>query len=314
MNNSIDRRRKGRTAWLSLACGIGLSGCAATTAFVTDLSDLATPMTSVPKMSTTDDPATLRLQPLAPTSRVVSTRSYSVGAPYTSRVGEPMLSVKNYAVAERVATATALRDFEQLCERLLGKDPGRCTGSPLGSVRADLGSLFEVRGAVATPDGEYFAVSMPVTDKGVVIYLLVDPEGRLRRGAYVAWHRSDTRGSGVGGVPLVEVVPEIPLDTDSPMFTFENQQSIAERGPGYLNYELVYVGSRSTGRGDNLLLSYREYARQKTDYLVFEQGLQYPASQRDIEVAGLRLHVDAVDPEKITFRVVEDAQRGAEHK
>lgn len=290
-------------AGLALVCAIGVSACAGAKLFAEDIAARATLAPATRE--------TLRLQPLASTTQNVLTRSYSVGESYTSRVGEPMLSVKNYAVSERVARATALRDFEQLCDRLMSEEPGLCMEAPLGSVRGGLGSVFDVQGAVSTPDGDYFALALPSSDKRDVIYLLVDTEGRLRRGAYVVWRRADSKGYSVAGVPLAEAVVELPLDDEAPLFTFENQQTLAASGPGYLNYDLVYLGSRSTPRGDNIFLSYREYGRQATDHLMFEQNLQYPASQRDIDAAGLRLHVETADAETITFRVVEDSQRGA---
>ncbi|MBI5504372.1 MAG: hypothetical protein HY899_06200 [Deltaproteobacteria bacterium] len=304
--NRTNRRRDRGGVGLLIVCGLVLSGCAGAKSLAEDIAARATLAPAAPE--------TLRLRPLAPTTSNVFTRSYRVGESYTSRVGEPMLSVKNYALNERVARATALRDFEQLCGRLFSEEPGRCKQSPLSNVHGGLASVFDVQGAVSTSDGDYFAVSLPVTDSKEVIYLLVDPNGRLRLGGYVAWRRTDSKGYSAAGVPLVEEIPKSPLDSETPLFTFENQQSVAASGPGYLNYDLIYMGSHATARGDNIFLSYREYARQTADHLMFEQTLQYPGSQHDIDVAGLRLHVESADPESVTFRVVEDSQRGAGHE
>ncbi len=304
--NRMGRRRDGSTAWLLFVCGIWLSGCASVQSLAEDMASRATLAPTTPE--------TLRLRPLASTASSVSTRSYRVGEAYTSRVGEPMLSVKNYEVGEKVARATALRDFEQLCGRLLSNEPGSCSDSPLVSVRGGTGSVFEVQGAVSTLDGDYFALSLPAANKKDVAYLLVDTKGRPRPGAYVAWRQADSNGYSVAGVPLVEVSPDIPLDDDAPLFAFDNQQAVAASGPGYLNYELVYLGRRSTAGGDSIVLSYREFARQSPDHVTFEQTLPYPVSQRDIDIAGLRLRVDATGPESITFRVVGDSRRGAEQR
>jgi hypothetical protein len=51
-----------------------------------------------------------------PTStRTVLQKDYALGARRVARVSEPMLSVKNYTVADRVVAAVVLEDFEQPC-------------------------------------------------------------------------------------------------------------------------------------------------------------------------------------------------------
>ena len=53
------------------------------------------------------------LQPLAPVRRDIYTKSYRLGETYTVKVGEPVVSIKNYSITEKVGRATALRDFGQ---------------------------------------------------------------------------------------------------------------------------------------------------------------------------------------------------------
>ena len=309
-----NQNRQGRGSIASrclLVCCIGVAGCATVKSVSSDFASVAEDVAAHARLA----PApleTLRLEPPSSTTTKVLTRSYRVGESYTSRVGEPMLSVKNYSLRHQVVHASALRDFQQVCDRLLSEKPGACADAPLSSVHGSLGTVFDVQGMITTPDGDYFAVSLPVPDGKDVVYLLVDENGHLRAGGYVAWHRNDSRGHSVSGLPLAEVVPPFPIDEESPLFKLDSEETFTGSGSGYLNYDLVYAGSRATDRGDSVFLSYREYGRQKTDHLVFEQNLQYSITDRDIQVAGLRLHVDTANPESITFSVVEDdSEHGA---
>lgn len=299
---------------LLLCCSIGLAGCSTVQAVAFNMKSATENVAAHARLAPAVE-ETLRLQPPTSTTTSVFTRSYRVGESYTSRVGDPMLSVKNYSLRHQVVRASALRDFQQLCDRVLSKAPGPCSDAPLDNVHGSLGSVFDVHGRIVTPDGEYFAVSLPVADRKDVVYLLVDANGRLRQGAYVAWHRNDSRGYSIEGMPLAEVIPQFAIDGEEPLFTLDQQETFAGSGPGYLNYDLVYGGNRTTDKGESVFLSYREYARQTTERLVFEQSLQYRVTDHDIQVAGLRLHVDTANPESITFSVVEDSsQHGDEQK
>lgn len=247
------------------------------------------------------------LQPLAPVRRDIFTRSYRVGEVYTARAGESVVSVKNYSVTERVGHATALRDFRQSCKRLLSSEAGDCTSGPLSLVRGAMGTVFDVIAAVTLPDGQYFAVALP-SESGTHAYLLVDPTGRLRRGAYVASRDADSHGYALGRVPVLQQRVDLPLDAEAPLFSFESVERFVFMGPGYLSFDLVFSGRRTAQHGESYSLLYREFGRDSTDAPAFEQALVFPVTQQEIEVGHLRIRVESVTPEEIRFSVVEDAQ------
>ena len=84
---------------------------------------------------------TVALQPLAPVRRDIFTRSYRLGEPYTVHTGQPVVSIKNYSVTEKVGHATVLRDFAQNCtggwpRRKVGRQQLGTAASFVGYVNA----------------------------------------------------------------------------------------------------------------------------------------------------------------------------------
>lgn len=59
---------------------------------------------------------TVYLEPAPTDSRTVISKNYTIGGRRRAAVGEPVVGVRNYTAAERVTSATVLRDFRQLCE------------------------------------------------------------------------------------------------------------------------------------------------------------------------------------------------------
>ncbi len=248
------------------------------------------------------------LQPLAPVRRDIFTRSYRLGETYSVHTGGSVVSIKNYAITERVGRATVLRDFGQTCtRRFFGREPTLCESSPLSAVRGAMGNVFDVVAAVTVPDGQYFAVALPSDGKSQV-YLLVDPTGRLRRGAYVAWREDLSPGTSLGHVPLVELAPKPALQPDAPLFSFESVERFVFMGPGYLSFDLIFTGTRDTARGELITFNYREFGRDSTDTATFERPLQFPASEPVIELDKLRIEVEPVGYGELRFRVIADGQ------
>lgn len=250
---------------------------------------------------------TVALQPLAPVRRDIFTRSYRIGETYTARTGEAVVSIKNYSITERVGRATVLRDFAQTCRGFLGRRTTLCDSQPLEAVRGALGGVNDVVAAVTLSDGQYFAVALP-SDGRSQVYLLVDTTGRLRRGAYVAWRENMSPGMTLGRVPLVELEPDVALDSDSPLFSFESVERFVFMGPGYLSFDLVFTGTRDTVRGELYTFSYREFGRDSTDRPAFERSLQFPVSEPVIEVGPVRIEVEPIGYEQLRFRVIGDGQ------
>lgn len=251
---------------------------------------------------------TVALQPLAPVRRDIYTRSYRLGDTYTARTGETVVSIKNYAITEKVGRATVLHDFAQTCGAgFLGRDNGPCEDSPLSAVRGAIGNVFDVVAAVTLEDGQYFAVAPP-SDGRSQVYLLVDPTGRLRRGAYVAWREELSPGMTLGRVPLAEFAPERALSSETPLFSFETVEKFVYLGPGYLSFDLVFTGTRDTLRGELVTFDYREYGRDSNDKPAFERMLQFPASQPVIELDKLRIEIVPMGYDQLRFRVIADGQ------
>lgn len=252
---------------------------------------------------------TVVMQPLAPVRRDIYTRSYRLGEAYTAGVGETVISVKNYSVTERVGRATVLRDFGQMCKRSWPRQgpPVLCESDPYVAVRGAMGTVFDVVAAVTLTDGQYFAVALP-SDGRSQVYLLVDPTGRLRQGAYLAWREDLSPGYSLGRVPLLELEPEVALGSREPLFSFESVEKFVFMGPGYLSFDLVFTGTRDTLRGELVHFSYREFGRDSTDRPAFERVLQFPTSERVIEVERLRIEVEPLGYNELRFRVIADGQ------
>lgn len=250
---------------------------------------------------------TVALQPLAPVRRDIYTRSYRLGDAYLARTGETVVSIKNYSITEKVGRATVLRDFAQNCRRLFRGESSPCDDSPLSAVRGAMGDVFDVVGAVTLSDGQYFAVAPP-SDGRSQVYLLVDPTGRLRRGAYVTWREELSPGTTLGRVPVVELEPGLALSSEEPLFSFESVEKFVFMGPGYLSFDLVFAGTRDTLRGELVTFVYREFGRDSTDKPTFERQLQFPSSQPVLEIEKLRIEVEPVGYDQLRFRVIADGQ------
>lgn len=291
------RRSAGLAAALGVAVALLLGGCSSLQAF----SAMFAPAADAPAKGT------IALQPLAPVRRDIYTRSYRLGDAYLARSGETVVSIKNYSITEKVGRATVLRDFEQNCRRFFGGGPTPCDDSPLSAVRGAMGNVFDVVGAVTLSDGQYFAVAPP-SDGSSQVYLLVDPTGRLRRGAYVAWREELSPGMTLGRVPLVELEPGLALSSEEPLFSFESVEKFVFMGPGYLSFDLVFTGTRDTLRGELVTFAYREYGRDSTDKPTFERALQFPVSQPILEVERLRIEVEPIGYNQLRFRVIADGQ------
>ena len=184
-----------------------------------------------------------------------------------------------------------------------------CTEMPLAAVRGEAGAVFDVAAAAVTSSGRFFAVAMPAGDASEV-YLLVDPAGRVRPGAYVAWREALLPGQALGRVPLREYSPKPAIESEEqPLFSFETVDSFAPGAAGYLSFDLVYTGTRDTPRGEVTTYLYREYARDRADKVVFERPLTFPVSSPVVAVGDLRLEVEPVGYSEIRFRVIQDGRR-----
>lgn len=238
-------------------------------------------------------------------TREVQSKNYQVGEHYRAAKDAPMLSVKNYTVAEQVVRAVALEDFSQTCGGSLLSGSGPCDSAPLSWVRGNLGDTFDVVGVTTISDQPFLMVAL--AGRGGRAFLLVDDRGYLRPGAYLAWRSDDDERFHVRGVPHDLVATDRPLEPAGPLFSLESDERFVSKGTSYLNFDVVFLGTRSGPRGDVYELAYREYRRERAQRPVFEQRLPYPITQTTVDLLGLRLKVDAVDASGIGFTVVQEA-------
>jgi hypothetical protein len=57
-----------------------------------------------------------------------------------------------------------------------------------------------------------------------------------------------------------------------------------------------------------MAFNYREFGRESTDRPTFERLLQFPTSQKVIEIEKLRIEVEPYGYNELRFRVVADGQ------
>lgn len=306
----------GRNGLRSSFARRGLGKVLATAVAIASLGAGCSSMGNIVRLRGSDEPAAtprkaesvrVEVQPLAPVRRDVYTRSYRVGETYDSARGETMVSVKNYSVTERVGRATALAPFQQECRRRFSREPRPCDDAPLASVRGAAASVFDVVGAVEMLDGSYFVVHMPSDGKSET-FLLVDPNGRLRRGDYVAWREPQSHGFALGRLPVATMTPDFGLASDVALFAFETVERFVYMGPGYLSFDWTFLGTRTTPRGDVFVISYREFGRDSGDSPSFVRTAAYPVDQKEIAIGALRAKIEAVGDASIRFQVVADDQ------
>ncbi|MFT4569671.1 MAG: hypothetical protein ACI8TX_000367 [Hyphomicrobiaceae bacterium] len=238
-------------------------------------------------------------------TRTVMSKSYRVGEAYRVRVNTPLVSVKNYTVAERVTRAVALEDFEQTCAGVLSGTGQACSGLPLSSIRGGLGDTFDIAGTAEAGGQTYFMVGLPAA--GARVYLLVDSNGYLAEGAYVAWRSSTDERFHVRGMPHGLVAPPRSLQTAGPLFSLESDETFVSSGARYLNYDIFYRGTGNDVRGEIYRLVYREYGRSASPVPIFQQNLAYPMAQGTIDILGLRMKISGADASGIGFTVVQEA-------
>jgi hypothetical protein len=248
-------------------------------------------------------------QGLPSVTRTVMSKSYRVGEPYRVALGAPMISVKNYNVAERVARAVALEDFEQACGSLLSGGSRSCADAPLSYIRGSLGDTFDIAGVTQVGGVDYYMVALPAETGHA--YLLVDGAGHLARGGYLAWRDAKDERYHVRGMPHDLLAPSRRVESAGPLFGLESDETFVAGGARYLNYDIIYGGLRPSIRGEVFTLIYREYGRDGGQIPVFEQHLPYPVGETTIDLLGLRLAVTDAAADGIAFSVAQEALPGS---
>lgn len=207
-------------------------------------------------------------------TKEVALKTYTIGVTQTSNVGEPIVRVKQYTVVERQSALKATNDFV-------------ISGGLLDvavNVNGKAGQLYEIVGAVGS---DLRAIKIP----GTHLVFGITEEGKFS-GIAAAF---DYLRAPIHGVNVYKIEPE------STIFLPAKSQQVLDGYP-YKNHELLYSGSSL----NDFKLLYREYSLADLIRPAFSQELVYPIHSKSIRFRGYRIEILNVNPESITYRVVEE--------
>jgi hypothetical protein len=207
------------------------------------------------------------------TVREISERSYRIGEPQTTIVGDVLIRVRHYFVEDAgVTSVQANKDF-------------RVRGGGF-DIPFEEGQNLEVAGSRTIDGARYFLVPVEASQLGIggVVSLQVDEDGRIYKkildGGAIFTFRADPIDGRL-----------IPVE-----------QTAALKSRPFENYEIVFNGSD----GQAMRFTYREYSPDDLARTAFFQDLSYPISARTIRFRKLQLDVLGLDDGSITFSVRSD--------
>jgi hypothetical protein len=224
-------------------------------------------------------------------------KSYEVGVTRTAAVGEPIVAVKDYFVTTEDVGAVVIptESFEVWA---IGPTVTRimvgAAGTPI-PVAAD-----------TTADGKRFHIIETAVAVGkpgyIAIGLYIDDDGKMRldrrRQHFVSASDSTKKKSDASA----EVPRGVRLTPPQTLFPYsQNKREIVE-AKGYVNYEIIFTGRSS----DQLTFMYREFSKDDLARQAFFQQLTYSASEPIFRFRNLRVRVDRISNEGLTYTVLED--------
>jgi hypothetical protein len=222
-------------------------------------------------------------------------KNYQLGLTQTASVGDIVVAVKDYYVTTEDAgkVVTPSNNFIVFWSGDLTNAVPLVTGAG--------GSTIPVV-AEATLDGKrYYVIEGPSrVIAGMVTGVYIGEDGTIRtdrrRGrntkAPADSPAHDGQEVGLG----LKIVP--PNTT----FAYSEVKHTEVEAKGYVNYDIIFTGKA----GDQLNFVYREYSRDDMARQAFFQNLTYAASEPTIRFRNLRLRIDRVNNEGITYAVVGD--------
>lgn len=207
------------------------------------------------------------------TVREISERSYRIGAPQTTIVGDVLVRVRHYFVEDAgVTSVQANKDF-------------RVRGGGF-NIPFKEGQNLEVAGSRTIEGARYFLVPVEANQLGIggVVSLQVDEDGRIYKkvldGGAIFTFRTDPVDGRL-----------IPVE-----------QTAALKSKPFENYEIVFNGSD----GQAMRFTYREYSPDDPARTAFFQDFSYPISAKTIRFRKLQLDVLGLDDGSITFSIRSD--------
>lgn len=206
-------------------------------------------------------------------------KNYEVGKPLTVNVGDPMVKVQDYwEDSFEEPSATPNKSFTM-------------TGGPV-SVAFQAGQSYQVKGRLAVDGKDYQVVANQSNPVQYQAALLGD-DGKLLPRIVVT-------GPGMNGGHVLVIYT---LQISPPDATLVRQpKAKVNTNKGFINYELLF-----TGVTDNAInLTYREFSPEGLARVAFFQNLTYPRNSPTVTFRNLKMSIDQVSGDSITFRVLED--------
>ncbi len=197
--------------------------------------------------------------------------NYTLNEPITVFTGERMIQVKDYFVEKYQVPIMAV-DTDYTINEVSGKK----------------GDRFNIIGTTKKGKQSFYVVKVPAKDIfSDYWHVLVSEEGRL----YHKYYDDDNH----------KMLGEIEYMPSNLRFMEVYNEEI-KSSSGYINYEIIYSGTD----GNAIKMLFREYTADDLIRPAFHQELIYSASSNTIRFKNLRISIDDVNSESISFKVIED--------
>lgn len=217
-------------------------------------------------------------------SKHVIAKSYTINTQQIAFIGEPMISVKDYNVVEKMSDKLKSSEDFFLSTMLHGR------------LAFQKGETFTLEGNCDIDGKQYKVVKHTNLDFGSVsAKLLIDNDGVI-----INKHLNHIL---LGMASNHHVIAQSTYTYEPASVRLLNEK-ITETSvsKGSLNYELVYTGKDK----DSLKILYREYTSEDMAKPSFYQTLTYDLNSKKIRFKNITMQIISLDNEKITFTVVSD--------
>jgi hypothetical protein len=199
-------------------------------------------------------------------------KNYTIGVSKTIYIGDALISVNDYY------------ELQQSTPILVSSNAYRIFGGEFGAsieYSGPMGDKLELRGQF---DDDYVMVLPQVPLVGLLV---------AKSGTFL--------GSAVNLTGYTTLIYTYKIDPPTTQFTLDSAKSV-DTSAGFINYEIVYTGRSS----ESLNFLYREYTPDNIARVPFYQNLMYPTTSHVIRFKNLRIRIDNITDEGITFTVLQD--------
>lgn len=205
--------------------------------------------------------------------------NYEVGKPLTVNVGDPMVKVQDYwEDSFEEPSATPNKSFTM-------------TGGPVNLAFLE-GQSYQVKGRMAVEGKDYQVVANQSNPIQYQAALLGD-DGKLLP-------RVVATNPGMNGDHVMVIYT---LQISPPDGTLIRQpKTRVNTNKGFVNYEILFTGITDSA----INLTYREFSPEGLARVAFFQSLTYPRNASTITFRNLKMSIEQVSGDNITFRVLED--------